>query len=98
MWNTNDSAETINKYNSHNSVYTFTNNESVISFNNNPNLLNMRNDYVIWGERSSTSGATIPIHLRYAIDTKVTQYTQITVSQEEVNEYNEKYETLLPPQ
>ena len=98
MWNTNDSAEIINKYNSHNSTYTFTNNESVISFNNNPNLLNMKNDYVIWGERSSTSGATIPIHLRYAIDTKVTQYTQITVSQEEVNEYNEKYETLLPPQ
>ena len=28
----------------------------------------MRNDYSIWGQRKTVSGATVPVHLRYAID------------------------------
>lgn len=75
--------------------YTFTNNELVTAFNNNPNLLNVKNDYSIWGERESVSGAKLPIHMRYAIDQKPTKYTQITVEQSEVNNYNLKYNTTL---
>jgi hypothetical protein len=58
----------------------------------------MKNDYTIWGERNSASGAKIPIHLRYAIDTKVQQYTQIFVTEEEIAPYNNKYGTLLSAQ
>jgi hypothetical protein len=55
-------------------AYTFNNNESITAFNNNPNLLNLRNDYSIWGERTGTSGAKLPIHMRYAIDKKPKYY------------------------
>ena len=54
--------------------YTFNEGELITAFNNNPNILNMRNDYSIWGTRKSTSGAEIPIHMRYAIDIKPKQY------------------------
>jgi hypothetical protein len=59
--------------------YEFYGSNLITSFNNNPNLLNLRNDYSIWGERDSISGAKIPIHLRYAIDKKPTKYKSIAV-------------------
>ena len=80
-------------------VYTFSGGELITAFNNNPNLLNMRNDYSIWGERTSTSGAAIPIHMRYAIDKRPIKYTQITVddfsAQQQIDAYNNKYGTNL---
>ena len=78
-------------------AYIFKNNQIISAFNNNPNLMNLRNDYSIWGERTGISGAAIPIHLRYAIDKKPTQYTQIIVTAAEVANYNEKYHTTLKP-
>lgn len=47
------------------------------AFANNPNLLNIKNDFSVWGTYKSISGADIPIHMRYALDTKPTQYTTI---------------------
>lgn len=72
-------------------IYTFNGGEAISTINNNPNLLNLKNDYSIWGERESTSGAKIPIHLRYAIDVKPIKYTTISVAANEVEEYNRKY-------
>lgn len=86
-------TESLGLYNSY--AYYFGNNELVTSLNNNPNILNVKNDYSVWGEREGISGGKIPIHLRYAIDTKPIKYTQIVVSDEEVRDYNEKYNTLL---
>jgi hypothetical protein len=80
-------------------AYTFSGGELITAFNNNPNLLNMRNDYSIWGERVGSSGATIPVHMRYAIDTKPISYTQITADDLEsklvIDNYNSKYGTTL---
>ena len=55
-------------------AYNFKGGELITQFNNNPNLLNLRNDYSIWGERTTISGAKMPIHLRYAIDEKPSYY------------------------
>ena len=55
-------------------AYVFNEGELITAFNNNPNLLNLRNDYSIWGVRKSISGAEIPVHLRYAIDSKPIYY------------------------
>ena len=60
--------------------YIFNDEEVFTAISNNPNLTNLKNDYSIWGERSSTSGAKIPIHLRYAIDEKPVRYITINVS------------------
>ena len=49
----------------------------VTSFANNPNLLNVKNDFVVWGTYTSTSGGSVPIHMRYALDTKPTYYKAI---------------------
>ena len=101
LWNaTEDGAEDIKTglALSSTSAYTFSGGELITAFNNNPNLLNLRNDFSIWGERTSVSGAKIPIHLRYAIDVKPTEYTTISLGaadREEVREYNEKYGTTL---
>ena len=55
-------------------TYSFTNSNLVSAFNNTPNLMNLRNDFAIWGKKQSSSGAEIPIHLRYAIDKKPGYY------------------------
>lgn len=74
-------------------AYQFGSMELFTAFNNNPNLLNLRNDYVIWGERQTVSGAMVPVHMRYAIDRKPTSYTTITVDENnpDLLAYNEKY-------
>ena len=60
-------------------VYTFAGNELITAFNNNPNLTNLRNDFSIWGERTTTAGAKIPVHIRFAINEKPVKYTSIYV-------------------
>lgn len=55
-------------------TYRFEDNNLITSFQNSPNLSNMKNDYSIWGQRESVSGAKIPIHYRYAIDEKPVYY------------------------
>ena len=55
-------------------AYIFKDNQIITAMSNNPNLANLRNDYSIWGERTGTSGAKMPIHMRYAIDKKPSYY------------------------
>ena len=50
--------------------YSFNDQILVSSFQNTPNLANVKNDFSIWGTYKSVSGASIPIHLRCAIDKK----------------------------
>lgn len=57
--------------------YEFEGNNLTVSFSNNPNLTNLRNDFSIWGVRTSATGAEIPVHLRYAIDKKPWYYKTI---------------------
>jgi len=56
------------------STYTFSGGELITSFSNNPNLTDLKNDYSIWGERETTNGGKVDIHMRYAIDTKPQYY------------------------
>lgn len=58
-------------------TFSFENGNLITSFQNSPNLANLKNDFSIWGTRTGISGAAIPIHLRYAIDTKPMYYTSI---------------------
>ena len=80
--------------------YVFGGGELITAFNNNPNLLNLRNDYSVWGERTSVSGAKIPVHMRYAIDRKPKKYVSITVPNDHpgIVAYNKKYNTTLTGQ
>ena len=66
--------------------YIFNEGELITAFTNNPNILNMRNDYSVWGVRKTISGADMPIHMRYAIDTKPIRYTTIEVDYEELKQ------------
>ncbi len=99
MWAPEADKESVAKVDNNTTAYVFSGSELITTFNNTPNLLNVRNDYSVWGERTGVSGATIPVHLRYAIDNKPLQYTQIDVSDDEagatIAEYNERYGTTL---
>lgn len=55
-------------------VYQFENNKLITACSNQPNILNFKNDYSIWGKRTSVSGEELPIHLRYAIEFKPKYY------------------------
>lgn len=55
-------------------TYYFENANIVTSFSNTPDLMNLKNDYSVWGTRTSVSGAELPVHLRYAIDKKPCYY------------------------
>ena len=94
---------TTSKKRSEASQYYFSGGELTTAFNNNPNIANLRNDYSIWGQRNGVSGAQIPVHLRYAIDTTPTKYTSIEVDADGVDKealdiYNAKNGTSLSGQ
>ena len=57
--------------------YDFTDNYLISAINLNPALNNIKNDFAIQGQRTTASGATIPIRLRYAIDKKPKYYKAI---------------------
>lgn len=54
------------------SVYQFPDGHLLTSYSNNPQFNNIKNDYIVWGSRTSGSGATIPIRYHLAIDQKPT--------------------------
>ena len=55
-------------------VYNFEGNRLITALQNAPKLNNIRNDFSIWGKRKGVNGKDIPIHARYAIDTKPKEY------------------------
>ena len=57
--------------------YDFTDNYLISAINLNPTLNNVKNDFAIQGQRTTASGANIPIRLRYAIDKKPKYYKAI---------------------
>lgn len=79
-------------------AYTFNNFKMINSVNNSVGISNVKNDFSIHGERTGISGVNIPIHLRFSVDEKPSQYTTISVGDEELKEYNEKYSTQLSGQ
>lgn len=80
------------------SIYTFSGGELTTSFNNSPDLGNVKNDFSIWGQRTSVSGAELPIHIRYAIDKKPLSYKSISVDDSELEIYNKLHGTNLKGQ
>lgn len=69
--------------------YEFENSTLISSFNSNPTLNNVKNDYSIWGQRKSASGAQLPIHLRIAIDAKPIYYKNYKATKEySINDYD----------
>ena len=54
--------------------YSFEDAKLISSFQNSPNFSEVKNDFSVWGTRKSISGSEIPVHFRYAIDTKPQYY------------------------
>lgn len=54
------------------SVYSFEDGKLVISYSNTPQFTNIKNDFVVWGIRSTTTGQKLPIRFHLAIDEKPT--------------------------
>lgn len=69
-------------------AYNFSGSEFFTAFNNTPNIVNLKNDFTVWGTRKETNGDSLPIHMRYALDDKPTQYTIIEVADDELTDYN----------
>ena len=51
-------------------AFNFEDNRLITIMQNAPVLTNLRNDYTVWGKRTSLDGTDVPIHARYAIDVK----------------------------
>jgi hypothetical protein len=66
-------------------------NKLITSFANRPNLANVRNDFCVWGNKKSITGAELPIHMRFAIHDKPTVYNSIEVLDEEAEAINDLY-------
>ena len=76
IWSPSENNQIPKEYDENNMYsYIFNQSELITAFNNTPNLKNLKNDFSIWGERTSVLGEKIPIHMRYAIDIKPTAYT-----------------------
>ena len=55
-------------------TFSFEDAELITNYSNAPKFDSVRNDFSIWGTRKGVSGKEIPVHLRYAIDEKPTDY------------------------
>ena len=55
-------------------IYSFENANLITSFQNKPQFSNLKNDYSIWGTKTTSGNNTYPVHLRYAIDKKPVYY------------------------
>lgn len=54
--------------------FNFEGNRLITAFQNSPDLTNLKNDFSVWGKRSSILNKDVPIHARYAIDKKPKEY------------------------
>ena len=52
------------------SVYTFDDGEMIISYSNTPQYQQIKNDFMVWGKRTTISGQQLPIRYHLAIDKK----------------------------
>lgn len=55
-------------------AYTFEDGILLTAFTDAPAINNIKNDFSIWGKRTSASGAEAPVHMRYAINFKPVYY------------------------
>lgn len=72
-------------------IYSFEDNNLITAFQNTPVLTNLRNDFSVWGTRTSATGTEIPIHARFAIDSRPTFYKSLLDGNVYVVEFNEMY-------
>lgn len=72
-------------------TYSFENSSLITSFQNSPDFDNLRNDYSIWGTKTTVSGNETPIHLRYALDKKPIRYINYEGDIYSTNEDNELF-------
>lgn len=56
-------------------IWSFSDEKLNTQITHTPQITNLKNDFSIWGERQGSSGAKLPIHLRYAIQSKPQKYT-----------------------
>lgn len=57
--------------------FNFEGNRIVTALTNAPVLNNVKNDFTVWGKKTTVNGAEIPIHARFAIDKKPTFYKNL---------------------
>lgn len=72
-WHTNEKDEVLyndSTLNMEKPIFNLLDNKLITSFKNSPKLADMKNDYSVWGNRKTNSGADRTIHARYAIDKK----------------------------
>lgn len=50
--------------------YSFKDNKIISAFTNNPKWDNIKNDFVVWGKRTSSTGVEYPIYFHLAIDNR----------------------------
>ena len=79
-------------------AYSFADTKFFTAINNTPTLNNLRNDFTVWGTRKSITGKDLPIHMRYALDSKPIKYNTINVADDELVNYNLKYSVNLTGQ
>lgn len=72
-------------------TYSFENSSLITSFQNSPDFDNLRNDYSIWGTKTTVSGNETPVHLRYALDKKPIRYINYEGDIYSTNEDNELF-------
>lgn len=72
-------------------AFSFDDSFLISSYNNSPKLDSLKNDYSVWGERTSLDGSKRPIHYRFAIDTKPTNYRTIVVDDTDFEKANKRF-------
>ena len=72
-------------------TYSFENSSLITSFQNSPDFDNLRNDYSIWGTKTTVSGNETPVHLRYALDKKPIRYINYEGDIYSTNDDNELF-------
>lgn len=65
-----DNKDYLKNYNNESTIWSFDTLQTVTSVTKNPNYENIKNDFIVWGTRTTAAGAEIGIRYHLAIDEK----------------------------
>lgn len=67
-------------------TYKFEDEELFTAISNSPKIDNVKNDFSVWGTRKGAGGADLPIHVRYALQTRPTEYVSAWARYEQIDD------------
>lgn len=73
-------------------AFTFNNDQINTSFRDSPQYNNIKNDFSVWGSRTTAGGVEVPILYRYVVGKKPVYYKTIQIEESDLEYFNNRFQ------